>query len=102
MKGMIDEIEIQRRSTNNSLFEHGIHHAKDVNAADTSSELSDYLVEEIAKEFRHLGVPLDQIIEQGKEGLSISIDRYDPSMQILFIDYAKWWIKYKIHNFFKV
>jgi DNA-directed RNA polymerase sigma subunit (sigma70/sigma32) len=65
------------------------------------NELSDHLVMEIAREFIHLGIPLELILEQGRDGLKISMDRYDPESRILFTDYAKWWIKYKIFRFLR-
>ena len=54
------------------------------------------LVVAIAKKYIGLGVSFIDMIQDGNEGLLISIDKFDPSKGCLFSTYAAWWIRLRI------
>lgn len=47
----------------------------------------------IAKQYRGKGVPFDELISEGNEGLMTAAMKYDPSKGCKFITYAVYWIK---------
>ncbi|HQP10432.1 MAG TPA: sigma-70 family RNA polymerase sigma factor [Candidatus Omnitrophota bacterium] len=51
------------------------------------------LVISIAKRYINLGVPLNDLIEEGNIGLMKSIEKFDPGRGFRFSTYAAWWIK---------
>ena len=57
-----------------------------------------YLVEEMAKQYVDFDVDLATLIQEGQKGFDISLNRYDPSKNFPFSNYAKWWIKRKISD----
>jgi len=50
----------------------------------------------IAKQYRGQGVPLEDLISEGNEGLINTVARYDPTRKYKFITYAAWWIRQRI------
>jgi RNA polymerase sigma factor (sigma-70 family) len=51
------------------------------------------LVVSIAKRYRHHGVDLADLIQDGNLGLIKAVDRFDPDLECRFSTYATWWIR---------
>jgi RNA polymerase sigma factor (sigma-70 family) len=47
----------------------------------------------LAWEYRHLGVPLEDLQAEGTLGLLEAAARYDPTRGVRFFSYAAWWIR---------
>jgi RNA polymerase primary sigma factor len=50
----------------------------------------------VAKRYRHCGVPLEDLIDEGNIGLIQAAGRFDPDRGIHFVSYAIWWIRQAI------
>jgi len=50
-------------------------------------------VVKIASEYRSLGVPLEDLLNEGNLGLLEAARRFDPSQGTRFITYAVWWVR---------
>lgn len=50
----------------------------------------------VAKKYRHQGIPLSDLINEGNIGLLTAIDKFDVTLGYHFISYAVWWIKQSI------
>ena len=51
------------------------------------------LVVSIARSFRHYGLPLDDLAQEGVLGLMHASTRFDPERGVRFATYAQWWIR---------
>jgi RNA polymerase primary sigma factor len=47
----------------------------------------------VASEYRGLGIPFEDLINEGNLGLIEAAQRYDPARGVRFITYAVWWIR---------
>lgn len=47
----------------------------------------------VASEYRGLGIPFEDLINEGNLGLIEASHRYDPGRGVRFITYAVWWIR---------
>jgi RNA polymerase primary sigma factor len=54
------------------------------------------LVIHIATRYRHRGVPLLDLIQEGNLGLMRAVDKFDPRRGLRFVTYAHWWIRQAI------
>ncbi|MEX2333966.1 MAG: sigma-70 family RNA polymerase sigma factor, partial [Pseudohongiella sp.] len=56
------------------------------------------LVISIARRFRHRGLALLDMVEEGNIGLMRAVDKYDPERGFRFSTYATWWIRQGIER----
>jgi len=54
------------------------------------------LVVTIAQDYANLGLPLLDLISEGNIGLTVAVDRFDPSKGAKLSTYAAWWIRQSI------
>jgi RNA polymerase sigma-32 factor len=57
------------------------------------------LVVGTATRFRHYGLPLSDLIQEGNLGLLHAAQRFDPERDVRFSTYAKWWIRAFIQDY---
>jgi RNA polymerase primary sigma factor len=50
-------------------------------------------VAKVASEYRNLGLPFEDLLNEGNTGLIEAAHRFDPEMDNKFISYAIWWIR---------
>lgn len=55
-------------------------------------------VMKVAKQYRGMGLPLEDLVSEGNVGLLMAIDRFDANKGNRFISYAVWWIKAMIRK----
>ena len=53
----------------------------------------------VAKQYQNLGVPLDDLINEGNIGLIRAAERFDPTRGFKFASFAVWWIRQAILAF---
>jgi RNA polymerase sigma-32 factor len=56
------------------------------------------LVISIAARFRHYGLPMADLIQEGHVGLLEAAARFDPEREVRFSTYATWWIRAAIQD----
>lgn len=54
------------------------------------------LVLNIAKQYRNIGIPFQDLISEGNIGLMTAIDKFDPRKGHRLSTYATWWIRQRI------
>ncbi|MAY99168.1 MAG: RNA polymerase factor sigma-32 [Micavibrio sp.] len=57
------------------------------------------LVISVASKFKHYGLPLGDLIQEGNIGLMQAANRFDPERDIRFSTYATWWIRSCIQDY---
>ncbi len=53
----------------------------------------------VASKFRHYGLPISDLIQEGNIGLMQAAARFDPSRDVRFSTYAMWWIRASVQDF---
>jgi len=53
----------------------------------------------VASKFRHYGLPLGDLIQEGNVGLMQAAARFEPEREVRFSTYAMWWIKASIQDY---
>ncbi|MFN0264811.1 RNA polymerase factor sigma-32 [Tepidamorphus sp. 3E244] len=57
------------------------------------------LVISIASRFRHFGLPMGDLIQEGHVGLLEASKRFEPEREVRFSTYATWWIRASIQDY---
>ena len=71
---------------------------KDLTAAHNLITSNLRFVVKVAYEFRHYGLKMLDLIQEGNIGLMMAVKKYNPYKGIRLISYAVWWIKAYIQN----
>lgn len=70
--------------------------AGDDHAREALIERNLRLVVSIAKKYRGMGLPFEDLIQEGNLGLMKAVERFDPDQGYRFSTYATWWIRQAI------
>jgi RNA polymerase sigma-32 factor len=57
------------------------------------------LVVAMASRFRHYGLPLSDLVQEGNVGLMQAAMRFEPEREVRFSTYAAWWIRSAMQDF---
>src|SRR5690606_12698055 len=57
------------------------------------------LVIAMAAKFRHYGLPMGDLIQEGHVGLLEAAARFDPEREVRFSTYAAWWIRASMQDY---
>ncbi len=57
------------------------------------------LVISMASKFRHYGLPISDLVQEGNVGLMQAAARFEPSREVRFSTYAAWWIRSSIQDY---
>jgi len=71
---------------------------KDLEAAHTLITANLRFVVKIASEYRHYGMKMLDLIQEGNVGLMMAVRKFNPYRGIRLISYAVWWIRAYIQN----
>lgn len=88
---LLNEDEEHRHAV--SFFEN-----KDLVAAHTLITSNLRFVVKVAYEFRHYGLKMLDLIQEGNIGLMMAVRKFNPYKGVRLISYAVWWIKAYIQN----
>jgi RNA polymerase sigma-32 factor len=83
--------------------EHGLairwRDARDERALHVLTRAHMRLVIATAVRFRHYGLPVADLVQEGHVGLLEAAARFDPDREVRFSTYASWWIKASIQDY---
>ncbi|MBC7767223.1 MAG: RNA polymerase factor sigma-32 [Phycisphaerales bacterium] len=57
------------------------------------------LVVAMASRFRHYGLPMSDLVQEGNVGLMQAAARFEPEREVRFSTYASWWIRSAMQDF---
>ena len=94
--------EIRRFPLLNEADEHScairFFEKKDLEAAHSLITANLRFVVKVAYEYRHYGLKMLDIIQEGNIGLMLAVRKYNPYKGVRLISYAVWWIRAYIQN----
>ena len=70
----------------------------DLEARNTLIQANLRFVVDMARKYQHNGLPLEDLISAGNEGLIIAAEHFDGTRGFKFITYAMWWIRQSIQQ----
>ena len=73
--------------------------AHDENALHQLTSAHMRLVIALAARFRHYGLPMADLIQEGHVGLLEAAARFDPLREVRFSTYATWWVRASIQDY---
>jgi len=53
----------------------------------------------VASKFKHYGLPIGDLIQEGNVGLMQAAERFDPARELRFSTYAQWWVRAAIQDY---
>jgi RNA polymerase sigma-32 factor len=71
----------------------------DQSALDRLASAHMRLVIALAARFRHYGLPVSDLIQEGHVGLLEAAARFDPERDVRFSTYATWWVRASIQDY---
>lgn len=57
------------------------------------------LVVAMASRFRHYGLPMSDLVQEGNVGLMQAASRFEPEREVRFSTYASWWVRSAMQDF---
>ena len=57
------------------------------------------LVIRIASQFKHYGLPFNDLVQEGHIGLLLAIEKFDLSRDLRFSTYSRWWVRATIQEY---
>ncbi|MGD0585212.1 MAG: RNA polymerase sigma factor RpoH [Oryzomonas sp.] len=95
-------VEIRKFPLLSEAEEHGFavkfFEEKDLEAAHSLITANLRFVVKVAAEYRHYGMKMLDLIQEGNIGLMMAVRKYNPYKGIRLISYAVWWIRAYIQN----
>ncbi len=76
-----------------------LHDHQDLDAAQTLITSNLRFVVKVAHEYRHYGMKMLDLIQEGNVGLMMAVRKFDPRRGFRLISYAVWWIRAYIQNY---
>lgn len=73
--------------------------ADDENALHQLAHAHMRLVMAVAMRFRHYGLPVPDLVQEGHVGLLEAAARFEPEREVRFSTYATWWIRASIQDY---
>ena len=57
------------------------------------------LVIRIASQFKHYGLPFNDLVQEGHIGLLLAIEKFDVTRDLRFSTYSRWWVRATIQEY---